>query len=49
MAVHALHDCVSEVPLPVHALPLLYCPTAQAYEAPPLPHTVQLSTVAFVR
>ena len=38
MAVHAPHDCVSDVPLPAHALPVLYWPTAQAYDAPPLPH-----------
>ena len=46
---HAVHSCVSDVPLPVHALPLLYWPAAQPYVAPPLPHTVHVSTVAFVR
>ncbi len=32
------HVCVSEVPDPVHAEPLIWKPVEQLYDAPPLPH-----------
>jgi hypothetical protein len=34
--------CVSEVPDPVHAEPLIWKPDAQLYDAPPLPQVAHV-------